>query len=84
MSQDEITCISNNLCIVSFKTQVSEQFKSHVVIVYFLHEISLELEHFHLLTFTEFCICFSAMKDWDARKMFIWTNTTNVIPLQKL
>ena len=62
MSQDEITCISNNLCIVSFKTQVGEQFKSHVVIVYFLHEISLELEHFHL-TFTELCICFSAMKD---------------------
>ena len=45
MSQDEITCISNNLCIVSFQTQVAEQFKSHVVIVHFLHEISLELEH---------------------------------------
>lgn len=71
LSQDEIICISNNLYIVSFRTQVSEQFKSYVVIVYFLHEISLELEHFHLLTFTELCICFSAMKDQGARKIFI-------------
>jgi hypothetical protein len=51
--------VTNNLCVVSFKIEISEHLKPYVAIAFFLYERNIEFKHFHLLTFIELCLFFS-------------------------